>query len=78
MDKFIRRITNFIRHTNSDAEHIPILTDYLKNHKQFKEKARDIHVKKESIKSSFWSSIDDLLKEEDKVKFIEDKSDKKK
>jgi hypothetical protein len=75
-NKFFKSLVGLIKTTKLDREDVPVVTEYLKNNKKFKETARDIHMKKENIKSSFWSSIDDLLKEEDNVKFIEDKSNK--
>jgi hypothetical protein len=76
MDRIIRRIINFTKSASTNEEHIPVLTNYLKNHKKFKDTAQTLHSKKENVKSSFWNSIDDMLKEEDQVKFIEDKSNK--
>jgi hypothetical protein len=74
MSKFFKSMINMVRLVRLDQDDIPDVTKYLKNNKKFNEKAKHIHSKKENLKTSFWSSIDDLLKEEDNVKFIEDKS----
>jgi hypothetical protein len=75
--RFLRTLFNIARSTHTEKTDIPQVTDFLKKSETFKKGAMKIHHKKESFKSNFWGSIDDLIKEEDNVKFIEDKSKKK-
>ncbi len=75
--RFLRSLFNIARNTHAEKTDIPLVTDYLKKSDTFKKGAMKIHHQKESFKSNLWASIDDLLKEEDNVKFIEDKSKKK-
>ncbi len=75
--RFFRSLFNIARDTHAEKTDIPLVTDYLKKSDTFKKGALKIHHKKETFKSNFWASIDDLIKQDDNVKFINDKSKKK-
>lgn len=53
---------------SKNAEDIKEVTDFLKKNDTFKKIALDIHKKQQNVKSSFFSTIDDLLEQEDGLK----------
>ncbi len=57
-------------------DHQP-LTDFLKRNQHFKKAAFKVHDTKEEVKKNMWNSFNNLLKDEDEIKLIEDKSDKR-
>lgn len=75
--KNLFRLFGFFKKTQN-AEDIKVVTDYLKKNENFKKAALDIHNKKETAKTSFFSAIDDLLEQEDGIKEKKQISDKSK
>jgi hypothetical protein len=71
---------NFFRFFLSQGKQlddIKPLTDYLKNNNHFVKGATKIHVTKETLKDRISKGFDSILEDEDGIKRIEDKSQKK-
>ena len=69
---FFKTFAGFFMANKNNISHNPHLTNYLKSNTHFKKAATKIHTTKQSTLDKLRNSFDDLLKEEDNLKFIED------
>ena len=76
---FIKRFLDyFLMRGGKSAGHEPQLTHFLKNHPTFRRLAFFIQDTTNDVKSNFKQKLDEALKEEDKLKTIDDKPIKNK
>lgn len=66
------------QHPTQGPQDIPQVTNFLKNNDKFKKAATKIHISKQSAWNNISKKFDEWLSEEDKLKFLEDKSNKNK
>jgi len=71
-----KNFLKFFAKSGNSLEDIKPLTEYLKSNNNFQRASLKIHHTKESVKNKLVSSFDDLLKEEDGLKMIEDQNKK--
>ncbi len=72
-----KNFLKFFFQNGKALDDIKPLTEYLKTNDQFKNTSLKIHSTKENLKGGLINKIDSLLEEEDEVKLIEDKKNKK-